>query len=517
MSPPDSAPQPSAADPRRFAAPSVISAFIDGEAVPSHGSFTIPAIDPATETQIATLLEDDAAAVDQAVRAARRAFDEGPWPHLDLAERRSILNRVRDVLIAHADELAAIDCMDTGVPLWDIAGRKISRVAENFAFFMDVASTAHGETYQQNKKYVTLVTREPMGVAAILAPWNSPMSLASMQIAPAIAFGNSCVVKPSEHTPVSLFRMVQLMHEAGLPRGVVNLVNGRGPVTGAALVAHPGVDMVKFIGGTNTGRSILAGAAPGLKRVGLELGGKSANIIFDDADFDDALTGALLSIYSNNGQQCLAGSRILVQRGIADRFIAAFAARAAAIKVGDPFDPMTEVGPLAFKEHYEKVLSYVDIAKADGAQVIAGGGRAPGFAKGHYFSPTAVLARSNAARVCQEEIFGPFASFIVFDTVEEAVRIANDTRFGLVAYLWSQNVRTTMSVSQKLRAGTVWVNTPLVREVRAPFGGFKESGIGRDGARDSLDFYTEAKTTTVPLERIAMRPIGTGADPKTVR
>jgi acyl-CoA reductase-like NAD-dependent aldehyde dehydrogenase len=451
--------------------------------------------------------------VDAAVAAARKAFDEGPWPGMDLAARKRIMMRIRDVLMAHAEELAYLDCLDTGVPLWDIRGRKMSRVAENFEFFMEVAATAAGETYQQNSNVLTFVTHEPVGVAAIIAPWNSPMSLASMQIAPCIAFGNTCVVKPSEHTPVSLFRMIALMTEAGLPPGVVNLVNGRGPVTGSALVGHPGVDLVKFIGGTETGRNIMAGAAAGLKKVGLELGGKSANIIFADADPEDALTGALLGIYSNNGQQCLAGSRILVQRSIADTFIPRFVERVKKIQVGDPLAPTTEMGPLAFKQHFERVLSFADIARAEGAEILVGGTRHPDFEKGYYIVPTAVLAPSNALKVCREEIFGPFASFILFDTLEDAIRIANDTRFGLVSYVWSRDVRTVMQVSKRVRAGTVWINTPLTREVRAPFGGYKESGIGRDGLQASLEFYTESKTTTVPWDRAPLRPIGTGTPP----
>jgi acyl-CoA reductase-like NAD-dependent aldehyde dehydrogenase len=498
---------------KSFTVPPRLSGIINGEARAATGGFAIPVINPATESDISTLIEDDAAQVDAAVRAARHAFDHGPWPRMDLAARKRVLAKVRETLLAHAEELAHLDCLDTGVPLWDIRGRKIQRVADNFEFFLEVASTASGELYQQNSQYMTTVTREPAGVAAIIAPWNSPMSLASMQIAPCIAFGNTCVLKPSEHTPVSLFRLVELLHEAGLPPGVVNLVNGRGPVTGAALVEHPGVDLVKFIGGTETGRAIAANAGRGLKKVGLELGGKSACIVCEDADPDDALTGALLGIYSNNGQQCLAGSRILVQRSIADSFIARFVERARAIRVGDPFDPKTEMGPLAFRQHYERVLSYVDVARADGAKLLVGGARAPGFDVGYYVSPTAVLAPSNDTRICREEIFGPFATFLVFDTLEEAISIANESAFGLVAYLWTQNIRTMMQVSQRVRAGTVWVNTPLMREIRAPFGGYKESGIGRDGAAASLDFYTEVKTTSVPLDRLVLRPIGTGKEP----
>jgi acyl-CoA reductase-like NAD-dependent aldehyde dehydrogenase len=474
------------------------------------GGFEIPVIDPATESVVSILREDDAEDVDRAVAAARAAFDTGPWPRMDLGERKRVLRKALAHVQAHADELAYLDCIDTGVPLWDIRGRKIARVLENFEFFLEVASTTSGDTYQQNPAYLTYVTHDPVGVVAAIAPWNSPMSLASMQVAPAIAFGNTVVLKPSEHTPMSLYRMVELLREGGLPPGVVNLVNGRGPVTGEALVGHPGVDLVKFVGGTGTGRHIMATAARGLKKVGLELGGKSANIIFADADQDDALDGALLGIFSNNGQQCLAGSRILVQKSIADDFIGRFIERAKKIRVGNPLLQSTEMGPLAFKEHYERVLSYVDIAKADGAKLLVGGERAPGFDKGFYMSPTAVLAPNNQARVCQEEIFGPFAAIQTFDTAEDAVRIANESSFGLVAYLWSTDIRNIMPVSQAIRAGTIWVNTPLTRELRAPFGGYKDSGIGRDSAKDAVEFFTEVKTTTIPTGKLTLRKLGMG-------
>lgn len=500
-------PQPS---PSPFAVPEQITSIIGGRVTPPGSGHPLPAINPADETQLATLYEDGAARVDAAVLAARAAFDTGPWPRMSFAERRAIMDRIRATLLEHAEELAYLDCLDTGVPLWDIRGRKISRVADNFQFAMDVASTASGDTFEQHPLYLTFVTRAPVGVAAIVAPWNSPLSLASMQIAPCIAFGNTCVLKPSEFTPVSLFRMIQLMHEAGLPPGVVNLVNGRGEVTGATLVGHPGVDLVKFTGGTGTGKRIMAEAARTLKKVGLELGGKSANIIFEDADFDAAVDGALLSIFSNNGQQCLAGSRILVQRPIADRFIAAFAERVRNVKVGHPLAPDTEVGPLAYEEHYRRVLSYVDIARAEGAQVLAGGARAPGFDKGYYFLPTAVLATSNALRVCREEIFGPFATLQVFDTEEDAIAIANDSPFGLMGYVWTRDVTRAMAVSRRIDAGTVLINTPAVREVRAPFGGYKQSGIGRDGLEGSLEFFTETKTTTLPVGPLPLRRIGSG-------
>ena len=487
-----------------------ITSLIDGTVVaPRAGCCDIPVINPATEERISVLQEADAAEVDEAVQAARRAFDAGPWPRMTLDARKDILYRIRDLIRAHSDELAYLECLHSGLPIARIR-EQIGRAARNFEFFAEVASTMRGETYTGLKGYLTYVTREPKGVGALIAPWNAPIALASMRVATCIAFGNTCVLKPSEYTPLSMLRMVELFHEAGLPGGVVNLVNGRGSVTGVALVSHPGIDMVGFTGGTHTGAAIMSAAGKHLKPCILELGGKSANIIHPSADLDRALDGALGGIYSNNGQQCLAGSRILVHRSIADDFIARFVERTRRIRIGDPMDPATEVGPLAFEAHMQRVLSYVEVARADGATVLTGGRRAPGFGRGYFVEPTAVLAPGNQSRVCQEEIFGPFATFLVYDTLEEALAIANDSPFGLVAYVWANDLDVVMRASRDLRAGTVWVNTTMVRELRAPFGGYKQSGVGRDGATSSVEFFTELKTTTIPIDPAPLPRFGRG-------
>jgi acyl-CoA reductase-like NAD-dependent aldehyde dehydrogenase len=488
--------------------PDRIPSLIDGVRVaPKPGGTDLPLIDAASEQRYTWLREADAGEVDAAVAAARRAFDEGPWPRMETADRNAILVRIHDILLAHADELLALEVKHTGAP---IAGLRwhVARAAQNFRMFADVASTLAGETYTQARNYLTYVTREPRGVAALIAPWNAPLALASMRVATCIAFGNSCVLKPSEYTPLSMLRMVELFHEAGLPNGVVNLVNGRGGVTGTALVSHAGIDMVGFTGGSATGRTIMAAAGANLKPCILELGGKSASIVFETADLDQALDGTLYGIFSNNGQQCLAGSRILLQRSIADAFIERFVARARALRIGDPFDPATEIGPLSFAAHRDRVLGYVAIARDGGAKLLTGGRAAPGFARGYYVEPTAVLAPDNAARVCQEEIFGPFATFLIFDTPQEAIAIANASRFGLVSYVWSHDLPTVMRCSREIRAGVVWVNTPMMRELRAPFGGCKESGVGRDGARSSAEFFTELKTVTIPYEPVAIPALG---------
>lgn len=493
--------------PRRFDVPARVGSFIDGRPVVRSGAVELPFVCPATEEKLGVLAEADAGEVEAAVLAARRAFDQGPWPRMDINERKDVLYAIRDRLRAHSEELAWLECLGSGLPMQSIQ-RHIERTARNFEFFAEVASTVRGETYTQTKGFVTYVTREPKGVAALIAPWNAPLSLASTRIATCIPWGNTCVLKPSEHVPLAVWRMIQILHEAGLPPGVVNLVNGRGSTTGHALVSHPGIDMVGFTGGTATGAVIAAAAGRALKPVALELGGKSANIVFESADLQRSLDGALIAIYSNNGQQCLAGSRILVQRSIADRFIAQFVERTKRLRIGDPLLPTTEIGPLAFREHFERVLGYVEIAKADGAEVLVGGRRSPAFDRGYFLEPTAVLARSNATRVCQEEIFGPFATFLVFDTLEEAIGLANDTRFGLAAYVWSADLPTVMRCVRDLRAGTVWVNTPLMRELRAPFGGYKDSGMGRDGPAGSVEFFTEQKAAILPIDAPALRRMG---------
>lgn len=484
-----------------------VTSLIDGAPVQVRDGFEIPIVNPANEEPLSVLREADEQEVNAAVGAARRAFDAGPWPRMHVDERKDILYSIRDHLRRNAEELVYLECLNAGLPIAHVRGH-VQRMARNFEFFAEVASTVAGETYTQAKGYLTYVTREPKGVCAAIAPWNAPLALASMRVASCIAFGNTCVLKPSEFTPLSMRRMVEVFGEAGLPAGVVNLVNGRGAVTGNALIRHPGIDMVGFTGGTATGRAIMAAAGQALKPVALELGGKSANIVCASANLERALDGSLLGIFANNGQQCLAGSRILLEKPIADEFIARFVERARNIRIGDPMLTSTEVGPLAFRAHMERVLSYAEVAKADGAKLLTGGQRAPAFSKGFYVEPTAVLAPNNAARVCREEIFGPFATFLTFDTLDEAIRIANDSPFGLVAYVWSEDLTTVMRVSREVRAGTIWVNTPMMRELRAPFGGFKESGIGRDGPRTSVDFYTELKATTIPIDPVKMPQFG---------
>lgn len=487
------------------------ASFINGKFVAAGRQHHVPVFDPASGEQLGDLLEADATEVDLAARTAREAFDDGRWSGLTVESRQNALMKIHDAIIAGQSELSEIESATTGIPLAQIKGFYIPRSAYNFKFFAEFIGQVGGDLYTQEPGYVTSVFREPVGVAGLLGPWNAPVTLCSMKIAAAIAFGNTCVVKPSEIAAAGMQRFMEIVNSTGLPPGVVNLVNGRGPVTGTALVEHPDINVVSFTGGTTTGRAILSSAAKGLKACTMELGGKSASIICADADLDRALDAALLGIYGGNGQQCLAGSRILVERSIADKFIAAFVERVKNIKIGHPSQMGSEMGPLASKAHMERVLSYAEVAKADGAEILTGGKRVEAMGKGYYIEPTVVRAPNNAARICQEEIFGPFATFVTFDTFEEAITIANDSTFGLVAYVWTSNLDKANQAMRKLRTGTVWVNTPVVRDLRSAFGGYRESGIGREGGKGCMSLYTEEKTTMVAIEKMPIRRLGAGS------
>jgi acyl-CoA reductase-like NAD-dependent aldehyde dehydrogenase len=330
-----------------------------------------------------------------------------------------------------------------------------------------------------------------------------------MQIASSLAFGNTAVLKPSEFTPLSVLRMVALIEEAGLPPGTLNVVNGSGAVTGAALAGSANIDRIAFTGGGQTARQVMAAAAENLTPVHFELGGKSANIIFDDADFDRALDGSLVNIFSNSGQICIAGSRILVQRGIADVFIEEFVARTRALKVGDPLDPRTEVGPMAFEAHYRRVLEHIERANSEGAQLLCGGEARPDLGEGYFIAPTVFQVTHNQLSLCQEEVFGPVVSIQVFDNDDDALEVANGSRYGLVGYCWTSSLARAQAFQRRVEAGTLWINTPLARDLRAPFGGFKESGIGRDGPRQAAEFFTEEKATITAVGNTPIRKLGT--------
>lgn len=490
--------------------PELVTSYIGGQWQPA-GSQRLDIVNPATGQVVSRLSEADAAETARAVESARQAHQAGVWRKLPAADRQAVFRRIVTLTRERLDELAALECVNSGLPLRYLRQRQLPRICRNFDFFADWLSQNVEKAGQQDDAYLRYVLREPAGVAALISPWNAPLALASTKIAAALAFGNCCVVKTAETTPLAVARFMDILTEAGVPPGVVNMVNGRGGITGQALVSHPAVRVVSFTGGTATGRQIAAAAAPGLKRVDLELGGKSANIITASANLDDALDGALTSIYTNNGQQCFAGSRILLERSIADRFIERFVERARAIRVGDPLDPGTEVGPLANASHYARVMSFVDSAQSEGGRLLCGGRRPAGLAQGYYLEPTAVLVDSNSVRICQEEIFGPVAAFQVFDDFDEALAIANDSEYGLVSYLWTNDLRQSQQAAQALEAGVVLVNTPMLLDLRFPFGGYKNSGVGREGIEGMRHFYTEEKTVTLALKRPAMERLGAGA------
>ncbi len=469
-----------------------IASFIDGADITASGRL-LDVINPATETVVARVVEADAGEVDRAVQAARKAFEGGPWRRAATAERQAALRRIARGMVDDAEELGRLETLTTGLPISQTRFM-ILRAAGVFEFFADFIGQYAEQLYRQEKGFMTLVAREPRGVAALIAPWNAPIFLSSVKIAGAIGFGNSCVLKPSEQTPLSLQRLMRIIAAAGVPAGVVNMVNGSGAVTGAALSAHPDVDVISFTGGTETGRRISAAAAARLRPAATELGGKSANIIFADANLERALDGALFSIFAHNGEACLAGARILVQESIAEEFIAKFVARARAIRVGDPMDPKTELGPLVTAAHRDMVLSYIDIAQSEGATLLTGGRRD---GVGCYVDPIVVRAPSNGLKTCQDEIFGPFATILTFRDADEAFSIANDSCFGLVSYVWSDNLNVAMRATREIRAGTTWINTPLMRDMRAGFGGFKDSGVGRESGFGSLEIFTDMKASII--------------------
>ncbi|NLY63363.1 MAG: aldehyde dehydrogenase [Alcaligenaceae bacterium] len=478
----------------------LISSFINGEWVQSAGE-RLPVVNPATEETIAYVVEASAEETAKAIENANDTFLSGVWSGKTVKEKQEVFAKICELTLANIEELAQLECSNAGLPYAYLKNRQLPRIVRNFKFFSDYLSQNVERSGISDEEYLRFVVREPIGVVALISPWNAPLALASTKIAAALAFGNSCVVKTAEQTPLAVARFMEILVEAGVPAGVVNMVNGRGQVTGEALSTHPLVQGISFTGGTATGKHIASRATPFLKRVDLELGGKSANIIMDDADLDLAVKGSLSAIYTNNGQQCFAGSRILVQRNIADEFIARFVEGSKALPMGDPLAETTQLGPLANERHYANVKRIVEKAVADGAQLLCGGEKPENMQgqKGYYLAPTAFLVKDNAIEICQEEIFGPVVTIQVFDSYDEALEIANDSRYGLVCYLWTTNLDRMTKASLKIKAGVVLVNTTMILDSRFPFSGHKESGMGREGIEGFKHFYTEEKTVTIAI------------------
>jgi acyl-CoA reductase-like NAD-dependent aldehyde dehydrogenase len=482
--------------------------FIGGEYVPSVSGKTFPVLNPANNVMLTELAEAGIDDVNRAVTAARKAFDEGPWPRMKTAERAKMIRRFAELLVKHAPELERIESLDVGKPVKESGGHDIPRAANNFSFFADALSqwTQDAHWTESNSlgvdvNLMSVTMRQPLGVAGIIIPWNSPMMLGTWKLAPCLATGCTAVLKPSELAPLSLMKLGEISQEAGLPPGVLNVISGFGDI-GAALVSHPDVNAVSFTGGVPTGKHVLKAAADTLKRVSLELGGKSPNIVFADADLEMAVKGAVRAIFRSQGQSCVAGSRLILQDTIYDRFLDRFLATVANLKVGDPLDPTTDFGPLISPQHRERVEGFIHDGLKEGARLLTGGKRPtdPALQQGNYLLPTVFERVSSAMRLCREEIFGPVLSVLRFHDEAEAIRLANDTAYGLAGFLWTQDVNRALRVSSAVKTGMMWVNSFFLRDLRTPFGGAGESGFGREGGRYSLEFYTEPKFVCIPYE-----------------
>jgi aminomuconate-semialdehyde/2-hydroxymuconate-6-semialdehyde dehydrogenase len=475
--------------------------FIDGQWVDSVDQMTFDSISPIDNTTVAIVAEGASADADRAVVAARRAFDEGPWPRMSPGQRRRIIHRAADLIEERLEDFASWETRDMGKPIAEARSKDVPRAAYNFRFFADYAEQAHTEAFPKPwERVLTYTLRDPVGVSACIAPWNFPLMLESWKVAPALAFGNTVVLKPAEQSPITASLLAAAFADAGMPEGVFNVVQGFGPgAAGERLTTHPGVDLVTFTGESATGRIIMANAAPTLKRCSFELGGKSASIVMADADLDRAIPGTIDGIFRNQGEVCLAGSRLLVQRGIYDEFLARYVEAAERLVVGDPREATTQLGPMVSVEHLEKVESYIELGQAEGGKLMTGAHRVTdgALAAGNYLAPTVFADVDNSARVAQEEIFGPVQVVVPFDTVQEAIALANASRYGLAGMVWTTNLDTAHRVAREVRTGTMWVNCFFVRDLRAPFGGAKDSGIGREGGVWSEEFFTESKAVVL--------------------
>jgi aminomuconate-semialdehyde/2-hydroxymuconate-6-semialdehyde dehydrogenase len=476
-----------------------IQNFIDGQFVEPIGGKYLDNIEPATGKRYSQVADSNTRDVDLAVAAAEKAFAD--WSRKSAAQRSQVLRRIGNLIERDLEKLARAESIDTGKPLSLARTLDIPRAASNFRFFATAILHTESEAHITDNIAFNYTLRQPRGVAGLISPWNLPLYLLSWKIAPAIAVGNTAIAKPSELTPMTAFMLCEICCEAGLPNGVLNVVHGTGPNVGAAITAHPKINTISFTGGTVTGKKVAEACAPLFKKVSLELGGKNPNIIFADADLDAAIAGSVRSSFANQGQVCLCGSRVFVERAAYEDFVDRFIDKASQLKIGDPLDDKTEQGAIVNKTQLDKIKFYVDLAQKEGGKIALGGSAPKSINErcqsGYFFQPTVVTDLPVSCRTNREEIFGPVVTITPFDSEEEVIRYANDCDYGLASSVWTQNLSRAHRVAEQIQTGTVWVNCWLVRDLRVPFGGMKASGVGREGGTEALHFFTEAKNICI--------------------
>lgn len=485
-----------------------IKLYINGQFVAAKSGTTIENVNPFTNEVINLTAEGRQEDIKDAVAAAKDAFEKGPWGYMKQSERMKYINRIADLIDEESAELAYLESLDTGLPIAQTK-KMAARAAENFRFYARmVESRLHGESYPVGDEFINYTVYKPLGPVGLITPWNAPFMLTTWKVAPALATGNTVILKPAELSPLTANKLAEIIHKAGVPEGVFNVVHGYGETAGASLVAHPDVKAISFTGETVTGSTIMKNAADTLKKTSMELGGKSPLIVFEDADFDKALDAAVWGIFSFNGERCTANSRVFLHKNIKDRFIAALKERVENIIIGDPLSGSTQLGPLIDQGHFNKVKQYIEIAKQEGCEVIQG--KVPEeFSKGNFIPPTLLLNAKNEMKVCQEEIFGPVMAVIEFESEEEVVRAANDVKYGLAGYVWTNDIKRGHRVAQAIDAGMIWINAQNVRDLRIPFGGMKQSGLGREGGHYAIfEFYTEPKAIHVAIGDIHIPQFG---------
>ncbi|HNP17978.1 MAG TPA: aldehyde dehydrogenase [Fulvivirga sp.] len=474
--------------------------YINGELVEPIGGKYIDNINPSIGEVYSLIPDSDNNDVELAVKAAKAAFTQ--WSTMSINDRAKIMEAIANLIDRDLEKLAMAESIDNGKPLKLARRVDIPRASANMRFYASGIQHFASESHQADENFINYTTRRPIGVAGCISPWNLPLYLFTWKIAPALAAGNTVVAKPSEITPMTAYLFSELCIEAGLPKGVLNIVHGLGGKAGQALVEHKDVPIISFTGGTTTGKSIAATAAPMFKKLSLELGGKNPNVIFADCDFEKALSTTVHSSFSNQGQICLCGSRIFVERPIYEKFVSAFVDKVKKLTIADPLNEASKVGALVSKSHMEKVISYIKLAKEEGGTIMTGGNRAKledRCANGYFLEPTVITDLPHDCRTNQEEIFGPVVTIMPFDTQEEVIEYANSTAYGLSATIWTENLKKAHNVAHEIKSGIIWVNCWLVRDLRTPFGGMKQSGVGREGGWEALRFFTEPKNVCISL------------------